>query len=84
MTALPPDPIEEWLMVGDPVAWSNTFRPAPHFRSGRSVIEITIRGEKVERVLWSECDRDVIVILDNGHWAYGFQIKPEPNKEAEE
>ena len=44
-------------------------------------IEINTRGGKegdeVDEVDWSKVTRDnCVVSLDNGHWAYGNQVKP--------
>ena len=65
----------EYLTVGDSVMWRNSFNENNPFTGPVVVDRIEKDGQSVERVLWSECDRSVIVDLNNRHWAYGFQIK---------
>ena len=71
------------LRVGDRVLWCGGFgdqapRPARVVR-----VDLVEPGQKhgvsVDAVPWSALTRDVVVDLDNGHWAYGYQIRPMPD-----
>jgi len=68
------------LVVGDVVKWRGCFGASDFQDAKVESIEITggcKSGEKVNRVNWDEVyERNVVVDLDNGHWAYAFQIKP--------
>jgi hypothetical protein len=64
------------LKIGDKVMW----RGAPSEEAIIEGIELCLDGAKygdaVESVTWSDVkDGNVVVSLDNGHWAYGHQIK---------
>ena len=67
------------LKVGDTVLWSGGFGMDPFKKAVVEGIEITNGGKygvPVDEVEWSEVrDRNVTVVLDNGHWAYASQIK---------
>jgi hypothetical protein len=68
------------LKLGDTVNWSGawgTQAPVP-----QKVIRIEKdcvgkEGTQCSEINWDDCNNDsVIVDLDNGKWAYGFQLKP--------
>lgn len=65
----------EFLIVGDPVMWRNSFTENTPFDGPVVVDRIEHNGKSVERLEWDKCNREALVILNNGHWAYGFQIK---------
>lgn len=74
------------LKVGDAVSWKGSWGrdlPLP-----TKVLEIEIvrpgekeGGENVKQVQWHIVESGaVVVVLDNGHWAYGHQISPVSTK----
>lgn len=70
--------IMNFLRVNDLVQWSGDFgKEAPQTAK---VLRIEVNcfdayGTSVNKVDWQEVDsRKVVVDLDNGQWAYGFQI----------
>ena len=73
------------LRVGDTVMWSGGF--GLHAAREAKVIGIDLLprgnpddGEPVDSVPWSEVrNRCVAVDLDNGHWAYGYQLARVPS-----
>lgn len=66
------------LKVGDTVVWRHAWNTEPP----RDAVVTDIEnhwGDGLESVPWSACGgRGIIVSLENGHWAYGFQIWPKP------
>lgn len=69
------------LKIGDEVKWSGSWGSNPE-----EVVTVTNillcnypgdkEGQNVSEVGWFRVkEREVIVDLDNGHWAWGFQIK---------
>lgn len=69
------------LKVGDVVMWRGGFGDQEPVPAVVTTIEINTGGSKygtqVESAAWSAItDRDAVISLDNGHWAYGGQIKP--------
>lgn len=64
------------LSVGDKVQWRGNFGDAP--QQPATVTGITVGGkdgEPVEKVEWSKVkDRNVVLDLDTGNWAYGYQV----------
>ena len=67
------------LKIGDQVSWRGGFGSDNALIATVIGIEVT-NGEKygddVEEVLWEEVyDRNVVVDLDNSHWAYAEQIR---------
>lgn len=70
------------LKIGDSVIWRGTWGADPPKEAVVTGIELTegVRekyGHAVETVFWTTVrDNRVVVSLDNGHWAYGEQIKP--------
>jgi hypothetical protein len=67
------------LKIGDKVWWRGGFGSEPAEEAVIEGIEITYGykyGDPVDEVSWSEVyDRNVVVNLENGHWAYAEQIK---------
>lgn len=70
--------MKETLDVGDTVLWRGSWgkdNPLPAVVKGISVGSNTDAETTVESIEWAHVNsRDVIVDLDNGHWAYGNQI----------
>lgn len=71
------------LKKGDNVNWRGAWGTQEPKIARVDVIEITRGGDKygrpVDEVDWSECEKgNVVVTLDNGHWAYGSQLSPLP------
>lgn len=69
------------LKVGDTVRHRGGFGYDSPTNAKVEAIDINCRGGKhgddVDEVDWSKVTRDnCVVSLDNGHWAYGNQIKP--------
>jgi hypothetical protein len=61
----------EVLKVGDSVNWRGNWGSHPVVKS----ISVGSNEDPVESVKWEEVNtRDVIVDLDNKHWAYGNQL----------
>ncbi len=68
------------LNVGDLVSWRGGFGvDAPKQVTVKSIevcVEGRKEGRKVSSVEWSDVSsRKIVVDLDNGHWAYGTQLK---------
>lgn len=62
------------LKVGDEVIWRGSY--GEDLPKEVIVTSIELNGVIVNSVLWDIVDSDeVIVDLDNGKWAYGFQIR---------
>ncbi len=68
------------LKVGDTVSWRGSW--GNDALQNAKVLEIDVDcdggkdGRSVTEVFWSKVTRhNVVVSLDNGHWAYGDQIK---------
>ena len=69
------------LRVGDSVLWSGAWGYNEPQVAHVTGIELVEPGQKeggvpVEAVPWSAVEREVVVDLDNGHWAYGTQLDP--------
>ena len=68
------------LRIGDTVLWSGSWGNDTEQEVVVERIEVDCsndEGTKVDSVDWEAVvDRTVTVVLDNNHWAYGFQIKP--------
>jgi len=63
----------EKLKVGDEVIWRGSW--GKDLPKEVKVNCIEINDINVSSIGWDKVDsRDVVVDLDNGHWAYGFQI----------
>ncbi len=66
------------LKIGDKVTWRGSFGSASPKTATVEHIEITNGGkygDPVDEVNWSKVyDRNLVVTLDNGHWAYASQI----------
>lgn len=68
------------LKIGDKVMWRGAWGKEPAEEAIIDGIELCPDGGKygdaVESVTWSTVKNGgVVVSLDNGHWAYGHQIK---------
>jgi len=68
------------IRVGDLVWWRHGFGKQPAELARVERIELvepnqSDGGESVMEVEWVR-DRSFVVDLDNGHWAYAFQICP--------
>jgi len=67
------------LRVGDKVRWSHGWGSEAYKEAEVSAIEIDCEGKygtPVKEAPWSKVrGRNAIVILTNGHWAYGFQLR---------
>ena len=67
------------LKVGVKVMWSGAWGRQAPVETVVTAIEKDCEGKQgteVDFVDWNNCEDDsVIVTLDNGHWAYGYQIK---------
>lgn len=70
--------MSNYLKEGDTVIWRGGFGNDAPKKAKVEEIEITNgakEGRPVEKVLWSKVQgRNVVVTLDNGHWAYAYQI----------
>jgi len=71
----------EYLKTGDTVNWRGAWGSDPAMPAVVTVIEVNTRGGKegdpADSVPWEAVTRrNVVVSLDNGHWAYGNAIKP--------
>ena len=68
------------LRIGDTVLWSGSWGNDTEQEVVVERIEVDCsndEGTEVDSVDWEAVvDRTVTVVLDNNHWAYGFQIKP--------
>ena len=72
------------LRLGDQVYWRGTWGQDPMKLAIVESIEVTNGGkygDEVESVDWNLVyeGREVVISLENGHWAYGFQITPVPS-----
>ncbi len=71
------------LRQGDKVRWRGGWGSDPEREAEVTGIDRVEPGEKygtrVQSMSWVEVVRDpspCIVALDNGHWAYGYQLRP--------
>lgn len=70
------------LSVGDRVIWRGAWgskdpQPATVLCIEKDCVDK--EGTEVAQIPWESTDTSgVVVILDNGHWAYGYQIAPVP------
>jgi hypothetical protein len=67
------------LYVNDTVMWSGGFGNDPYKPAKIISIDFCKKGEKygdeVQEIEWNKVKEHAVVTLDNGHWAYGSQIK---------
>lgn len=75
-----PNKVKGILKVGDTVSWRGAWGIDPAKEAIIETIDVNCKGSKsgteVESVEWNEVTRkNVVISLDNGHWAYGDQIK---------
>ena len=75
--------MEDVLKTGDTVNWRGAWGiDAPKEARVKEILLCEAEGVKhgslVNEVLWDKvtAGRKIIVDLDNGHWAWGFQISP--------
>ncbi len=70
------------LKRNDEVLWAASWGTEPQKKA--TVTEITLLdykgakddGVEVEQINWELVPEWVVVTLDNGHWAYGYQLEP--------
>ena len=64
------------LKIGDMVIWKGSWgSDAPQQAIVEGINKGGKYGDPVDEIKWSQVyDRNVVVVLDNGHWAYGSQI----------
>lgn len=66
------------LKVGDTVTWRGSWGSDRPKKAKVESIEVDCDGkygDEVDELAWSKVkNRDVVINLDNGHWAYGTQI----------
>jgi hypothetical protein len=66
------------LKVGDKVMWRGAWgndEPKEAYIRGIQITNGSKYGDDVNQVSWDKVrDREVVVDLDNGHWAYGGQL----------
>lgn len=66
------------LKIGDKVHWRGNWGMGKPEVAVVESIEVTKggkEGDSVCEILWSKMyNRNVVVVLDNGHWAYAEQI----------
>lgn len=71
---------EDIVKVGDEVLWAGAWASEPYKKAKIVAMEINCGGDKygqeVQSATWKEVIEDGIVTLDNGHWSYGYQLKP--------
>ena len=74
------------LKPGDKVLWRGAFGHNPPLEAVVKSIERceldNKHGDPVDFMSWLDVPHFAVVDLDNGHWAYGFQISPFPQPEA--
>lgn len=64
----------EKLRLGDEVIWRGSW--GNDLPKEVKVTCIEVNDINVSSIDWDKVEsRDVVVDLDNGHWAYGFQIR---------
>lgn len=64
------------LCVGDTVLWRGGWGDKGPVKAKVECIALP-DGRNADTIPWSDLsDREIIVDLDNGRWAYGFQIQP--------
>lgn len=68
------------LKKNDIVSWRGSWGTQKPQDAIVTQIELCENGSKhgneVREIDWELCNRNVVVTLDNGHWAYGNQITP--------
>lgn len=67
------------IKVGDKVKWSGCFGAEPEKDAIVIGIELCENGSKYGmpvKAVYEKHIEDAVFSLDNGHWAYGHQIKP--------
>ena len=74
--------MSDLLRIGDTVRWRGAWGHDPERRATITAIEWVEPGQKygdphITAMPWAEVRVHAVVTLDNGHWAYGDQIRPE-------
>jgi primase-polymerase (primpol)-like protein len=65
------------LKLGDVVIWRGSWGKDLPQQAKVKFIEVGDHCTMVDEIDWNELtDRSVTVVLDNGHWAYGYQLSP--------
>lgn len=68
------------LKIGDKVSWRGGFghdAPKEAIIEGIEITNGGKYGDSVDEVDWEKVyERNVVVNLENGHWAYASQIRP--------
>jgi hypothetical protein len=77
----------ETLNVGDIVLWSGAWGTQPEQMARvRILTRVDGPGDKdgkdVENMKWEDVPRYALADLDNGHYAYGYQLSPVEQDEA--
>jgi hypothetical protein len=71
------------LKIGDRVDWRGTWSQDMPQRVTVLGIDYCQAGEKygieVNALAWDKVSENGVVRLDNGHWAYGYQIRRTPH-----
>lgn len=63
------------LKVGDTVLWKGSWGQDLEKNAVVLKIEVGDHCTSIDEIPWSQTnDRSIVVILDNGSWAYGNQI----------
>lgn len=76
------------LHIGDPVEWRGNFGTAAPMIATVSGIERVDRpgakyGTDVTELAWPDVLAGfAVVTLSNGHWSYGYQLRPAPGMAA--
>lgn len=72
------------LYINDTVMWSGGFGNDPYKPAkvlGIQYCEVDEKyGEEVQDINWNDVKDHAVVDLDNGHWAYGSQLKKMEDK----
>ena len=80
------------LRKGHKVMWRGAWGKDPAVEATVEAIEICAinskNGTEVKSVAWNTVkgysNRQVVVTLDNGHWAYGYQLDKMPEPQAKD
>jgi len=72
--------MKKTLNIGDTVSWRGAWGTEPAKKAKVTDMQLVPAGEKygkdVKSAKWTTVEADKIVVnLDNGHWAYGYQLK---------
>ena len=73
------EPMDRPLKIGDTVRWKGCWGEAQEklaVVTGMETRCIGKYGQQVPEAPWRDIKAHGVVNLDNGHWAYGYQIDP--------